>query len=44
MQVSGQLHALTLLSPGKERGTHRIGGDIVPRASPLRSTSSLNAS
>jgi hypothetical protein len=30
--MSGQLHALAALPPGKELGTHCIGGWVDPRA------------
>jgi hypothetical protein len=34
MELSGQLHALAALHPGKEpSGTHCIGGWVGPRAS-----------
>jgi hypothetical protein len=32
MRVSGELHALAALSPGKRPGTHCIGGWVCPRA------------
>jgi hypothetical protein len=32
MEVSGQLHALAALPPGKDPGTHWIGGWVGPRA------------
>jgi hypothetical protein len=32
MEVSSELHALAALPPGKNHGTHRIGGWIGPRA------------
>jgi hypothetical protein len=32
MEVSGQLHAQAALPPGKDPGTHWIGGGVGPRA------------
>lgn len=32
MEVSGQLHTLAALPPGKDHGTHWIGGPMGPKA------------
>jgi hypothetical protein len=32
MDMSGQLHTFAALPPGKDSGTHRVGGWIGPRA------------
>jgi hypothetical protein len=32
MEMSGQLHATAVLSPGNEFGTHSVGGWVDPKA------------